>query len=68
MVVFAGVPFEDDGWDEVGRKAAETMASVRAEGVALDLLPVDLSCHRRGEFVALPVGISHGNGRLVGAR
>ncbi|TFK59938.1 hypothetical protein BDN72DRAFT_780067, partial [Pluteus cervinus] len=65
VVVFAGVPHQDDGWGGVVEKAAETMASVQVEGLALNALPVDLQSHRRGEFVALPVGVSHGNGRSV---
>ncbi|TFK60023.1 hypothetical protein BDN72DRAFT_779930, partial [Pluteus cervinus] len=64
LVIFAGVPHKDEGWKEVIRKAAKTMASVRDDGLAAGALPLDVQSHRRGEFVALPVGVSHGNGRL----
>ncbi|TFK60997.1 hypothetical protein BDN72DRAFT_872818 [Pluteus cervinus] len=63
IVVFAGVPHKDGGWQVVAEEAAKTLASVRDEGVALGAFPVDVRSHRRGEFVALPVGVSHGNGR-----
>ncbi|TFK60136.1 hypothetical protein BDN72DRAFT_779794 [Pluteus cervinus] len=64
IVVFAGVPQNKEEWTTITKKAAETMASVRDEGFALNALPVGVQSHRRGEFVALPVGVSHGNGRL----
>ncbi|TFK60486.1 hypothetical protein BDN72DRAFT_779344, partial [Pluteus cervinus] len=63
LVVFAGVPHKDEGWKEVIKKAEETMASVRKEGMHAGALPPDVQNHRRGEFVALPVGVTHGNGR-----
>ncbi|TFK59264.1 hypothetical protein BDN72DRAFT_780980, partial [Pluteus cervinus] len=69
IVIFVGGPTRDPtrdhAWNDVARRAATTMASVRKEGVAADVLPKDAQSHRRGEFVALPVGVSHGNGRLV---
>ncbi|TFK60097.1 hypothetical protein BDN72DRAFT_779849, partial [Pluteus cervinus] len=65
VVIFAGVPHNDPEWEEVTKKAAETMASVCVEGLSNEALPVEVQSHRRGEFVAIPVGVSHGNGRLV---
>ncbi|TFK60231.1 hypothetical protein BDN72DRAFT_779666 [Pluteus cervinus] len=64
IVIFIGGPTRDDTWRDVVKAAAATMASVRQEGVVAGLLPKDVQSHRRGEFVALPVGVSHGNGRL----
>ncbi|TFK59626.1 hypothetical protein BDN72DRAFT_780474, partial [Pluteus cervinus] len=64
VVVFAGVPHQEGDWEAVVRNAAETMASVRDEGLAGQALSPGVQSHRRGEFVAIPVGVSHGNGRL----
>ncbi|TFK60904.1 hypothetical protein BDN72DRAFT_778841 [Pluteus cervinus] len=64
LVIFVGGPHNDSSWKEVVRRAQETMASVRLEGLEADALPLSVQSHRRGEFVALPVGVSHGNGRL----
>ncbi|TFK60105.1 hypothetical protein BDN72DRAFT_779838, partial [Pluteus cervinus] len=64
IVVFAGVPYKEESWDSVAKTAADTMESVRKEGLILGALPPGVQNHRRGEFVALPVGVSHGNGSL----
>ncbi|TFK60200.1 hypothetical protein BDN72DRAFT_779712, partial [Pluteus cervinus] len=64
VVVLVGGPTHHADWSQVVKQAAQTLASVRKDGVAAGAFPHGAQSHRRGNFVALPVGVSHGNGRL----
>ncbi|TFK59247.1 hypothetical protein BDN72DRAFT_749034, partial [Pluteus cervinus] len=47
----------------VVQTAAQTMASVRDDGFIQGALPLKFQSHRRGDFVAVAVGVSHGGGQ-----
>ncbi|TFK60708.1 hypothetical protein BDN72DRAFT_805483 [Pluteus cervinus] len=64
VVLIVGGPTDGADWGQVVKQVAQTFASVRDDGLAAGIFPKDTQSHRRGTFVALPVGVSHGNGRL----
>ncbi|TFK58492.1 hypothetical protein BDN72DRAFT_906678 [Pluteus cervinus] len=66
VVLIVGGPTDDADWGQVLKQVAQTFASVRDDGIAAGAFPKDAQSHRRGTFVALPVGVSHGNGRNPG--
>ncbi|TFK60591.1 hypothetical protein BDN72DRAFT_779221 [Pluteus cervinus] len=67
IVFFVGQPLCAHGgkWADVAKAAAETMASVREEGFIAAALPPAFQSHRRGDFVAIAVGVSHGGGQTA---
>lgn len=64
MAVLVGQP-NDPTWAGAIKEAAATMQQVVSEGVSNGLLGAKHLSHRRGDFVALPVGVSFGGGQTV---
>jgi len=62
--VLVGHP-NDPGWKIVVEDAAALMEEVRKLGLESDLLDEKYITHRRGDFVAIPVGVSYGGGGTV---
>ncbi|TFK59977.1 hypothetical protein BDN72DRAFT_779999, partial [Pluteus cervinus] len=60
--ILVGAP-EDSSWDSVISRCEEVMIRVRDSGLKADVFTRDHQQHRRGNFVAVPLGISHGGGR-----
>jgi hypothetical protein len=50
---------KDEGWAEVSAEAAKAIEEARLQII----VPLKFSDHRRGQFPALAVGISHGGGQ-----
>jgi hypothetical protein len=63
--VLVGHP-SDPGWKIVVEDAAALMEEVRKLGLESDAFGEKYITHRRGEFVAIPVGVSYGGGGTVG--
>jgi len=53
----------DEGWEEACRSAAAAIEEARGRLT----VPRQHKDHRRGRFLALAVGISHGGGQVVSA-
>lgn len=53
---------DDPEWRNVVNDAAEVMREVEQLGASLDLFAEKSLHHRRGEFLAIPVGVSFGGG------
>jgi len=64
IVALVGRP-SDPSWDQAVEDAAAVMAEVQEEGLVEDSFPDKFLSHRRGEFVAFPVGVSFGGGQKV---
>ncbi|KAF8058235.1 hypothetical protein FPV67DRAFT_1657312 [Lyophyllum atratum] len=62
FVTLAGRP-SDPGWDKVIRNAVASMEWARDEGLQKQSISADSVHHRRGDFVALATGTSHGGGQ-----
>ncbi|KAJ7030152.1 hypothetical protein C8F04DRAFT_1211808 [Mycena alexandri] len=62
IVVFAGVP-EDPEWPSVLAGAASAMKQAREEGLRTGAFSLDDENHRRGSFIPVTGGISHGGGQ-----
>lgn len=56
----------DPEWGHVIEDAANVMQEVQQLGAAVDLFSDSSLDHRRGEFLAIPVGVSFGGGQTVG--
>jgi hypothetical protein len=65
VAVLVGQP-EDPEWVSVIGDAAKVMQGVQQQGVDMDLFSDKCLDHRRGEFLAIPVGVSFGGGQTVG--
>jgi hypothetical protein len=59
--MLAGQP-RDDAWDTVERGASE---AIRMGGEQASFTSKQ-RCHRRGQFLALAIGVSFGGGQKVG--
>jgi len=64
IAVLVGHP-NDPGWKIVAKDAAALMEEVRMLGLESDAFDEKYITHRRGDFVAIPVGISYGGGGTV---
>jgi hypothetical protein len=64
--VLVGQP-DDPEWREVINEAEAVMREVRETGAELDLFSEKAQDHRRGRFLAIPVGVSFGGGQTVRA-
>ncbi|TFK60791.1 hypothetical protein BDN72DRAFT_778955, partial [Pluteus cervinus] len=60
--ILVGAP-DDSNWDSVITRCEEVMNGVRENGVNAEIFTKDHQKHRRGNFVAVPLGVSHGGGR-----
>jgi len=56
---------DDPKWIDVVGDAAEVMQEVQRLGIDMELFADKNLHHRRGEFVAIPVGVSFGGGQTV---
>jgi hypothetical protein len=56
---------DDPKWRDVAADAAEVMQEVQRLGADMDLFTDKNLHHQRGEFLAIPVGISFGGGQTV---
>jgi hypothetical protein len=56
---------DDPLWKDVANAATEVMQEAERLGADLDLFTEKSLHHRRGEFLALPTGISFGGGQKV---
>ena len=63
-VALVGRP-KDPTWDQAVHDATAVMTEVQEEGLEEDSFPEKFLSHRRGEFVAFPVGVSFGGGQTV---
>ena len=64
IAVLVGQP-NDPTWDQVAHDAAAVMEEVREAGEEEECFSEKFLSHRRGEFVAFPVGVSFGGGQKV---
>ena len=64
IVALVGRP-SDPTWDQAVYDAAAVMTEVQEAGLEEDCFPDKFLSHRRGEFVAFPVGVSFGGGQKV---
>ena len=64
IAVLAGQP-DDPLWKDMVNSAAEVMQEAERLGADLDLFTEENLHHRRGEFLALPSGVSFGGGQTV---
>jgi len=64
VAILVGQP-DDPGWLYVIDDAAKVMQEVQQMGAELDLFSEKSLDHRRGEFLAIPVGVSFGGGQTV---
>lgn len=55
----------DSEWPKVCDEAVEILTEVREEGIASDAFLDKYLSHRRGDFVAVPTGVSFGGGQKV---
>jgi len=62
--VLVGQP-SDPEWREVAKDAEAVMREVQQTGDEFDLFSDKDSSHRRGEFLAIPAGVSFGGGQTV---
>jgi hypothetical protein len=56
---------EDPQWRGTVDNAAEVMQEVEQLGASADLFTEEKLHHRRGEFLAIPAGVSFGGGQTV---
>ena len=66
VAVLVGQP-EDPEWAYVIGDATKIMRDVQQLGAKMDLFSEEGLSHRRGEVLAIPVGVSFGGGQMVGA-
>jgi hypothetical protein len=64
IAVLVGKP-DDPQWSEVVDAAAGVMQGVEQLGSSMDLFAEKCLHHRRGEFLAIPAGVSFGGGQTV---
>jgi hypothetical protein len=64
IAVLVGQPC-DPLWKDVAHAATEVMQEAECQGADLDLFTEKSLSHRRGEFLALPAGVSFGGGQTV---
>lgn len=62
--VLVGRP-NDPEWPKVSDEAANILDEVREAGMASNAFPEKYLLHRRGDFVAIPAGVSFGGGQKV---
>ena len=62
--ILVGRP-NDPEWPVVCEDAAIILEEVRKAGIASDAFPDEYLSHRRGDFVAIPAGVSFGGGQKV---
>jgi hypothetical protein len=67
IAVLVGQP-DDPQWRDTINAAAEVMQEVERLGASMDLFPEKSLHHRRGEFLAIPTGVSFGGGQTVRAQ
>jgi hypothetical protein len=58
IAILAGHP-ADDSWDQLSKEGAEALEEARRHCKT----PSKAGCHRRGRYVALSCGVSHGGGQ-----
>lgn len=56
---------DDPEWGRVADDAAAVLCEVQRVGSGLDVFPLKSANHRRGRFLAIPVGVSFGGGQTV---
>ena len=66
IAVLVGRP-DDPQWSDTINAAAEVMQEVEQLGRSMDLFAAKCLHHRRGEFLAIPAGVSFGGGQTVRA-
>jgi hypothetical protein len=64
IAVLVGRP-DDPQWSDAIDAAAEVMQEVERQGGSMDLFADKCLHHRRGEFLAIPAGVSFGGGQMV---
>jgi hypothetical protein len=64
IAVLVGQP-DDPHWKYVAIDATEVMQEVERLGADTELFAEKTLHHRRGEFLALPAGVSFGGGQTV---
>jgi hypothetical protein len=64
IAAMVGQP-DDPKWTDVVGDAAEVMQEVQRLGADMDLFTDKNLHHRRGEFLAIPLGVSFGGGQTV---
>lgn len=64
IAVLVGRP-DDPQWSDAINAAAEVMQEVEQLGSSMDLFAAKCLHHRRGEFLAIPAGVSFGGGQTV---
>ena len=64
VAVLVGQP-DDPLWGGTVDAAAEVMREVERCGAGMDLFTEKTLHHRRGEFLAIPAGVSFGGGQTV---
>ncbi|KAK7013045.1 hypothetical protein R3P38DRAFT_2721474 [Favolaschia claudopus] len=62
IVVFVGGP-DDPDWPSVVEDATVALDRAREEGISTDAFASDAGLHRRGRFLTLKSGVSHGTGQ-----
>ena len=67
VAALVGQP-EDPQWKDIVDSAAEVMQGVERQGASMDLFTEKNLHHRRGEFLAIPAGVSFGGGQMVQAQ
>lgn len=66
IAVLVGHP-NDPEWYQVVSDSTKLMQEVQREGMELGVFLEKYVSHRRGDFLALPVGVSYGGGQTVGS-
>ena len=66
MAVLVGQP-NDPLWGDAIDAAAGVLREVERRGASMELFTEKTLHHRRGEFLAIPVGVSFGGGQTVRA-
>ena len=66
IAVLVGQP-DDPLWKDTVDAAAGVMQEVEQQGAGVDLFTGKSLHHRRGEFLAIPAGVSFGGGQTVRA-
>jgi hypothetical protein len=64
IATLVGQP-DDPQWEDAVNAATEVMQDVEQMGASMDLFSEESLHHRRGEFLAVPVGVSFGGGQTV---
>jgi hypothetical protein len=64
VAALVGQP-DDPEWSKVIDAAAAVMQEVQQLGMGEDIFSEDDLDHRRGKFLAIPVGVSFGGGQTV---